>query len=389
MGETRSDTKRDLSIRFGSIYGLEEAVAMMECLRDNAPTCDRRVREFEEAFARYSGTRYARAVTSGTAALLMAMVAIDVGEGDEVITTPLTGARIIFADVDPRTLNIDPGAIEDKITPRTKAVVPVHLYGQPCDMDPIMELAEKHGFYVVEDAAHAPGAEYRGRKAGSIGHVGCFSFHEQKNMSTLGEGGMVITNDEGLYERVSLYRSHCTRVYGGSLKYLPIDEGRLPMRGRFWWQDFDDVGYNVRMTEMQAAVGLVQLRKLDTLNERRRRNAAYLSDKLKDIPGITVPYIAPDVKHVFHLYAIQIDWDAFGMDKTEFMRRMRDDYGIKVGTHYIPINWSTAYKKRGHGEGECPIAEEAFWRIITLPIHPRLDRSDLDYMVEAIVNCRL
>ena len=175
MSKGTSDTKRDLAIRFGSIYGFEEAVVMMECLRDNAPTCDRRVREFEEAFASYAGASYARAVTSGTAALLMAMMAVDVKEGDEVITTPLTwiatanaaallGARIIFADVDPETLNIDPDRIRDKITPETKAIVPVHLYGQPCDMDPIMEIAESHGVYVVEDAAHAPGGEYNGKR---------------------------------------------------------------------------------------------------------------------------------------------------------------------------------------------------------------------------------
>src|SRR5258706_544795 len=181
------------------------------------------------------------------------------------------------------------------------------IYGQCCDMDAILALARRHRFAVVEDACHAVGADYKGRKAGSLGTTGCFSFHEQKNISTLGEGGMIVTNDPALFERVALYRSHCTRVYGSSTKYCSLDEARFPMGQRFWWQDFDDCGYNFRMTDAQGAVGVVQLRKLDALNQRRIDNAAYLSAGLRNVPGITLPTVDLGRKHVFHLYPMQID----------------------------------------------------------------------------------
>jgi len=397
MPDNKPEVVRDLQTRFGSIYGLEEAQAIMGVLGRDAPTAGPEVAAFQREFAAYIGVKHALAVTNGTAALEMALTALGIGPGDEVITTPMTwvatanaivtrGATVVLADVDPRTLNLDPDAAAKKITPRTKAILPVHLYGQCADMDAFTALAHKHGLAIVEDAAHVPGGEYKGRKAGSLGHIGCFSFHEQKNMSTLGEGGMVTTDDDALAERVALYRSHCARVFGGSLKYLPIDETKHPRDERFWWQEFDDAGYNVRMTDMQAAVGRVQLRKLDELNARRIANAQHLTARLADIKGVTPPYVAPDVKHVFHLYLVLIDPGTFGMGKTELMRRLLHEHGIKAGTHYIPINWTTAYRKRGHREGECPVAEAAFERLITLPIHPRLTEADQDYMADAIAS---
>ena len=397
MTDKKPEVVRDLQTRFGSIYGLEEAQAIMGVLGRDAPTAGPEVAAFQREFAAYIGVKHALAVTNGTAALEMALTALGIGPGDEVITTPMTwvatanaivtrGATVVFADVDPRTLNLDPDAAANKITPRTKAILPVHLYGQCADVDAFTALARKHGLAIVEDAAHVPGGEYKGRKAGSLGHIGCFSFHEQKNMSTLGEGGMVTTDDDALAERVALYRSHCARVFGGSLKYLPIDETKHPRDERFWWQEFDDAGYNVRMTDMQAAVGRVQLRKLDELNARRIANAQHLTARLADIKGVTPPYVAPDVKHVFHLYLVLIDPGTFGMGKTELMRRLLHEHGIKAGTHYIPINWTTAYRKRGHREGECPVAEAAFERLITLPIHPRLTEADQDYMADAIAS---
>ena len=227
-------------------------------------------------------------------------MALDVKRGDRVLTTPLTwiataaagvtlGAEVDFVDIDPLTYNLDPGQLEAKITPNTKAILPVHLYGQCCDMDAILAIARRHGVAVVEDACHALGAEYKARKAGSLGITGCFSFHEQKNISTLGEGGMVVTDDPAVFERVALYRSHCTRVYGRSTKYCSLDEARFPMGKRFWWQDFDDCGYNFRMTDVQGAVGVIQLRKLDALNQRRIDNAAYLSDRLAGRAGNNAP----------------------------------------------------------------------------------------------------
>ncbi|MCL4216380.1 MAG: DegT/DnrJ/EryC1/StrS family aminotransferase, partial [Candidatus Hydrogenedentes bacterium] len=225
---------------------------------------------------------------------------------------------------------------------------------------------------------------YQGRKAGSLGATGCFSFHEQKNMSTLGEGGMITTDDPDLFERIALYRSHCTRVYGKSTKYCSLDEAKTPMGKRFWWQDFDDCGYNFRMTDIQAAVGLLQLAKLDALNQKRIDAANYLTKQLSGVPGLTLPVERPGRKHVYHLYPVQIDAAAYGMNKEDFVYRMREERGIKIGTHYIPLHYSTAFQSRGFKKGQFPVAEEVFERLVTLPLHPRLTQEGLEYLVDSI-----
>ncbi|HOX27756.1 MAG TPA: DegT/DnrJ/EryC1/StrS family aminotransferase [bacterium] len=390
-----SEIKYDLQIQFGTEYGPEEEKAIVETLRKNAPTSGNACIQFEKDFAEYCGTKFARATSNGTASLFLSMLALGVGPGDRVLTTPVTwiataaaattlGAEVDFVDIDPVTYNIDPEKLKDKITPNTKVVAPVHLYGQCCDMDAIMGLAEKHGFAVVEDACHTVGGEYKGRKAGAIGATGCFSFHEQKNMSTLGEGGMIVTDDAALFEKIALYRSHCTRVYGKSTKYCSLDETKFPKGKRFWWQDFDDTGYNFRMTDIQAAVGIIQLKKLDELNQRRIDNAAYLTAGLSDVPGLTLPKVMPDCKHVFHLYPVQIDADVYGMNKEDFVYTMLNERGIKVGTHYIPLHWTTAFQKRGFRKGQFPVADSVAERIVTLPINPRQTREALDYLIESI-----
>lgn len=387
--------KFDLEIKFGSEYGPEEEQAILEVIRKGAPTSGDACIQFEKDFAAYVGSQYSRVVSNGTAALFLSLVALDIKPGDRVLTTPLTwiataavastlGAEVDFVDVDPVTYNLDPAQLAQKITPNTRAVLPVHLYGQCCDMDAILELGKKYGFAVVEDACHTVGGEYKGRKAGSMGATGCFSFHEQKNMSTLGEGGMIVTDDPHLFERIALYRSHCARVYGKSTKYCQIDETKFPMGKRFWWQDFDDTGYNFRMTDIQAAVGVIQLKKLDELNARRIRNAAYLSEGLKDIPGLTLPTVAQGCKHVFHLYPVQIDAQQYGMGKEDFIYAMLHERGIKVGTHYNPLNWTQAYQKRGFHKGQFPVAESIAERLVTLPINPRQTTEALDYLIESI-----
>ncbi len=222
------------------------------------------------------------------------------------------------------------------------------------------------------------------RKAGAMGTTGCFSFPEQKNMATLGEGGMVVTNDAVLFERIALYRSHCTRVHGKSTKYCTLDEDKFPIGKRFWFQDFDDCGYNFRMTDIQAAVGHVQLEKLDTLNARRIENAAYLSERLADIPGLTLSYIAERDKHIFHLYPVLIDPAAFGMDKDDFVHDLLHQHGIKAGTHYIPLHWTTAFQKRGYRRGMFPVADKVGERVVTLAINPRQSHEALDYLVESV-----
>jgi len=387
--------KYDLQIKFGSEYGPEEERAVLEVLRKGAPTSGNACIQFEKDFAEYCGTRHARVVTNGTAALFLSLVALDVKPGDRVLTTPVTwiataavgatlGAEVDFVDIDPVTYNLDPNLLEEKLTPNTKAVLPVHMYGQCCDMDPILDLAKKHRFAVVEDACHALGGEYKGRKTGSMGATGCFSFHEQKNISTLGEGGIIVTDDPALFERIALYRSHCVRVYGKSTKYCSLDEKKVPMGKRFWWQDFEDVGYNFRMTDIQAAVGIEQLKKLDRFNQIRIDNAAYLTQGLKDVPGLTLPTTAPGCKHVFHLYPVQIHAEEYGMNKDDFVYAMLHERGIKVGTHYNPLTWSEAFQKRGFKRGMFPVADAFAERIVTLPINPRQTREALDYLIESV-----
>ena len=387
--------KYDLQIKHGNEYGHEEEAAIIEVLRQGAPTSGVACQRFEQEFAAYCGTKYARVVSNGTAALFLSLLAAGVTRGDRVLTTPITwiataaaavtlGAEVDFIDIDPVTFNLDPEKLKYKITANTKAVIPVHLYGQCCDMDPILEMAEKSGFAVIEDACHAIGGEYKGRKAGSIGTAGCFSFHEQKNISTLGEGGMVVTNDPAIYERFSLYRSHCTRVYGESTKYCRLDESKQPMGKRFWFQDFDDVGYNFRMTDIQAAVGSIQLTRLDTFNQRRIENAAYLTEGLKGVPGLTLPEVMSGNKHVFHLYPVLIDSNIYGMSRDDFIYAMLYKKGIKVGTHYIPIHLSRAFISRGFRKGQFPVAEASAERLVTLPINPRQSREALDYLIESI-----
>ena len=387
--------KYDLQIKFGNEYGKEEENEILNVLRQNAPTSGEACLRFEQYFAEYCGTRYARVVSNGTAALFLSMIGLNIGPGDRVLTTPLTwiataaapatlGAEVDFVDINPVTYNLDPNLLEEKLTPNTKAVIPVHLYGQCCDMDSILKLSKQHGFAVVEDACHTVGGEYKGRKAGSMGASGCFSFHEQKNISTLGEGGMITTDDPEIFERIALYRSHCTRVYGKSTKYCKLDELKFPIGKKFWWQDFDDVGYNFRMTDIQAAVGIEQLKKLDMLNQRRIDNAAYLTEGLKDVAGLTLPTVMNENKHVFHLYPVMIEPDEFGMNKEDFIYTMLNKFGIKIGFHYIPLHWSTAFQKRGFKRGQFPNADKVGEQLVTLPINPRQTKEALNYLIESI-----
>lgn len=387
----------ELEYSHGSIYGPEEAAAVADVLAESAPSCGPRVKAFEEAFAAYCGAGLALAVTSGTAGLDLALAAAGIGPDDEVITTPISwistanaaaklGARVIFADVDPTTLNLDPQSVAEKITPRTKAILPVHLYGQCCDMDALAALARPHGVLLIDDCAHAAGAEYKGRKAGALADISVFSFHQQKNMVTLGEGGMITTSDPGLFERMLGLRSLCCRSYDPKGKYLAFDEQADPMGTKYWRLDFDDIGSNFRMTEIQAAVGLVQLRKLDAMNQRRRDIARLYCHHLSRIGGIHPLAVSLHGKHVFHIYCALLD-DRFPINKDEFMWRLYTRRCVKVWSHYMPIHLTSAYRKLGHGLGECPIAEAMFERYVSLPIHPRLTTEAVDYVCSAIEEC--
>lgn len=384
----------ELEVAHGSIYGKEEREALLEVLDHGAPSCGPKVQEFEKAFAAYCGVRYALAVTSATAGLTLTGLAADIGEGDEVITTPNSwiatsaafsalGADLKFCDVDPRTLNLDPGHLDALIAKKTKAIVPVHLAGQCCRMDRINEIAKKHGILVIDDCAHNPGGEYNGKKAGSLADMSVFSFHQQKNMCTLGEGGMVTTDDCSLYEKALSFRSLRCRIYGQSYKYLSIDEKDYPMNKEYWRVQFDGIGYNYRMTDIQAAVGMEQLKKLDAHNAKRIELAEKLTGKLSEIAGLTLPYVDPKGKHVFHVYVVQLEKD-FSVSKREFMWRLYTEKGIKAWSHYMPIHLTAPYRAQGHREGECPVAEQAYHKYVSLPIHPRMDDEAIEYMAACI-----
>jgi dTDP-4-amino-4,6-dideoxygalactose transaminase len=384
----------ELEFSHGAVYGVEEREALLEVLSAGAPSCGAAVKRFEEAFAEFCGAEYGLGVTSATTGLQLAMIAAGVGPGDEVITTPISwistanaaaalGAKVVFADVDPGTLNLDPASVAEKITDKTKVILPVHLYGQCCDMDALNALAEPRGIVVVEDAAHAAGAEYKGRKAGALGDIGVFSFHQQKNMVTLGEGGMVTTSNRKLYERMLSYRSLCCLTYDPKGKYLPIDETVHPMGKRYWYLDFDEIGFNYRMTDAQAAVGLVQLEKLDSFNARRIEIAKKYTCGLRNIPGLTLPHVQPECKHVYHVYALLVEPE-FRLNKEDFMWELYTEKKIKVWSHYMPIHLTTAYRKLGHGPGECPIAEELFGKYVSLPIHPRMTEDAIQYVIRSV-----
>jgi perosamine synthetase len=384
----------ELEFSHGSMYGPEEAAAVADALADSAPSCGKRVTAFEQAFASYCGSAYGLAVTSATAGLDIAMAAAQVGPGDEVITTPISwistanaaakrGAKVVFADVQPSTLNLDPESVIQKVTARTKAILPVHLYGQCCDMDALAAVARPRGILLVDDCAHAPGATYKGRKAGSLADISVFSFHQQKNMVTLGEGGMITTSDPQLHQRMLALRSLCCRSYDPKGKYLSFDEQREPMGKRYWHLDFEGLGGNARMTDIQAAVGIVQLRKLNGFNRRRREIASVYCRRLSQIRGLRPLATSPDVEHAHHIYCVLVE-DEFPLNKEEFMWRLYTEYRIKTWSHYMPIHLTTAYRNLGHGTGECERAEALFERYVSLPIHPRLTPEAIEYLLASI-----
>ncbi|MFQ6105809.1 MAG: DegT/DnrJ/EryC1/StrS family aminotransferase, partial [Candidatus Hydrothermarchaeaceae archaeon] len=269
------------------------------------------------------------------------------------------GAKPVFADIDPRTFNIDAEQIEDKITKKTSAIIPVPLYGHACDMDPINEIADEHGLRVVEDACQAHGAEYKGRKVGALGDCGVFSFYPTKNMTT-GEGGMMTTNEEKIAERARLIRAH-----GSSKKY-----------------HHEILGYNYRMTEISAAIGIEQLRKLDEMNERRIKNADMLTEGISKIEGLTPPYILPDTTHVFHQYTVRVTKE-FSSSRDELVAKLNNK-GIGAGIYYpIPIHKQELYQKLNYAE-DLPEAEKAAGEVLSLPVHPAVSEKDIKFIISSL-----
>ena len=349
----------------------KEMEYVMDCLRTNwISSAGKYVNEFEQRFAEYIGCKYGISTTSGTTALHLALAALKIGRGDEVIVPAFTmiapvfavvytGAKPVLVDADPETWNIDVNKIEEKITPNTKAIIPVHIYGHPCDMDPIMEIAEKYNLWVIEDAAEAHGAEYKGKKVGSFGHVSCFSFYANKIITT-GEGGMIVTNDEKIAERARRLKD---QAYSPERRFLHTD-----------------IGFNYRMTNIQAAIGLAQLEHIDEFVEMRRRNAYLYNSRLKDVPGITLPPEKEWAKNVYWMYSILIEENEFGMSRDELMERLKER-GIETRTFFIPMHQQPAFLNIGLFKGEkYPIAEELSEKGLYLPSSSGLKEEEIKYI---------
>jgi dTDP-4-amino-4,6-dideoxygalactose transaminase len=325
------------------------------------------VEQFEEHFAAYCHVRHALGVSSGTAALHLALLACGVGPGDEVITAAHTfiascwaityaGARPVLVDVDPETLTIDPHRIPAAVTARTRAIVPVHLYGQPADMDPIMAIARHHHLAVVEDACQAHGARYKGRRVGSIGDIGCFSFYPGKNLGAFGEAGAVVTNDATLAATVRKQRNH-----GQAQRY-----------------HHDVLGFNYRMDGIQAAVLNVKLRHLERWNSRRREHAHAYDALLAACPGLRLTRQRDDSESVYHLYVVR-------SDRRDALRAYLAEQGIDTGLHYpVPIDRQPAYAELGYAPGDFPITEEACATLLSLPMYAELTPHQVAYVAQTV-----
>jgi len=325
------------------------------------------VRRFEEEFALFCKAKYAVGVANGTEALMLALKACGLAIGDEVITVPNTfiatteaitmiGAKIVFVDVDPDTYNIDPGKIEEKITAKTKAIIPVHLYGQPADMDPINQIARKYNLKIVEDAAQAHGAEYKGRRIGTLGDIACFSFYPGKNLGAYGDAGAVVTNNEELAQKVAMLRNH-----GRTKKYLHQIEG-----------------FNSRLDALQAAILRVKLRHLEDWNKERREKAKLYNQLLEPFPKIITPKMLDSTVPVYHLYVVRIK----NRDRLQNILKTK---GISTGIHYpLPLHLQPAYSYLGYKEGEIPMTERVSKEILSLPMYAELKEEDITYICEAM-----
>jgi perosamine synthetase len=351
------------------IIGQEEIDAVEEVLKSGMLAQGEAVKKFEDGFAAYLGVKNAVAVNNGTVALDLAIKALKLEPGSEIITPAFTfiatancalyqGLRPVFADVDERTFNIDPDDLQERITPRTKAVIGVHLYGQPFPLSAVQEICQDRNIALVEDCAQAHGAEWKGKKVGSFG-TGCFSFYPTKNMTT-GEGGMITTDDDALAARLRLLRSH-----GDSGKY-----------------NHTSLGYNYRMMNLQGALGLVQLKRLEEFTARRIANAGYLNDHIKT-RGISTPFCQDAVRHVYHQYVVRVE-DELHASRERLMEYLQAK-GIGSAVHYPKAVYQQPfYRDLGYSNVSCPVAEDVSRRVLSLPVHPSLTADDLQYIAETM-----
>lgn len=358
----------------------DDIQAVVDVLRGDYLTTGPKIAEFEKMVADYVGAKYAVAISNGTSALHAACHAAGIGPGDEVITTPLTfaasancvlycGGTPVFADVDERTYNIDPEDIRRKITKKTKAIIAVHLAGQPCEMDEIHEIAKEHNLLVIEDGAHALGSEYKGKKVGTLSDMTTFSFHPVKPITT-GEGGMIVTDNEEFYQKMILFRSHG----------ITRDESLLTRNEGPWYYQQLELGYNYRITDIQCALGCSQMKKLDRFLARRRELVKRYDAAFADCENIVIPYQMPEAVSGWHLYIIQVK----NCDRREVFERLRAE-GVGVNVHYIPVYMHPYYQEHGYSEVHCPRVEEIYARMISLPLYPGLTGEQQDEVIAKVL----
>jgi UDP-4-amino-4,6-dideoxy-N-acetyl-beta-L-altrosamine transaminase len=375
---------RDMLLPYGrQSIGEDDVEAVVEVLRSPWLTTGPKVDEFEQEFAAKVGAEYAVAFSSGTAALHGAAFAAGLKAGDEAITSPLTfvatancvlyqGARPVFADVCPDTLNIDPGCTAERITPKTRAILPVAYAGHPADLDAIMAIAEKQGLTVIEDGCHALGAECRGRRTGSVAHMTVFSSHPVKHLAT-GEGGIVTTDRADFAESLRKFRNH-----GIS------SDARARGAAGEWFYDVELLGFNYRLTDIACALGISQLKKLEANLARRREIVARYAPAFGKLPGIEIPRERDGVKSAWHLYPIRVEAAKVGVDRNRFFRALRAE-NIGVNVHYIPVHLHSYYRERfGYKGGEYPVAERAYEQLISLPMFHGMSDQDINDVIAAV-----
>jgi len=363
----------------------EDINAVIEVLKSDFITQGPKIKEFEEKLAEKLGAKYAVVFNSGTSALHAAYFSLGLSKEDEFITTPITfaatsnagiflGAKPVFCDVEEDTGNINPDLIEEKLSSRTKLIIPVHYAGHSCDMERIREIADKYGLFVVEDACHALGAKYKSSKIGSceFSDATVFSFHPVKHITT-GEGGAVLTNREDIYEKLLMFRSH--GITKDRKKFIKNQNGD-------WYYEMQFLGFNYRMTDIQAALGISQLKKLDGFVKRRRDIVKIYNEAFHYNPYFNVPVEKEYAYSSYHLYPIRLK-DDFKNKKKEIFQLLRVK-GLGVQVHYIPVYLHPYYQKLGYKKGECPIAEEFYEREISLPIYPSMTNEDIDFVVKTI-----
>ena len=361
----------------------DDIKAVVQVLQSDWLTTGPKVEEFEDAFAHFVGAKYAIAMSSGTAALHGATHAIEIRTQDEVLLPPMTfvatansvvfqGGTPIFVDVEKDTLLIDTSLIEEKISKKTKALIAVDYAGQPCDYDALKNIADRHGLFLIADACHALGAEYKKSKVGSIADLNVFSFHPVKHITT-GEGGMVTTNNETLAKRIRTFRNHGINV-----------DHRERMKKQTWYYEVTDLGYNYRLTDLQCALGISQLKKLPRWVNRRREIAHCYNVAFRDIPQLRSLSVSNDVLHAYHLYVVRLNLNGMHIDRDMVFHSLRES-GIGVNVHYIPVHLHPFYINRyGTGPGLCPIAEKAYEQIMSLPIYPTMTNQMVDEVIQTI-----